>query len=436
VYSRLFLTLLLCLSVLDADSYPKTFAKLGTPLFQCSKKLSKFTDIETLTPEIIKFQTQVLLATKNGKKVDSTQDKQEIRAYLLELRKLQKNYDFLLHLIHKEILKSIKEQEYDRFIKLTSLELQGLIENTNIQNKSIAFYKKNKKKKKSKLLEKKIQNNTLFEATTQEFYNEIVESSYSSKDKDTKPKKSVSIYTTRVKNEIQVYFLNSNFYDVTVRVNTSYKNIKESKGTAKEFVVKAKSSKIYTTLTLTKAESSYSFSYAWIIGDKNAVHDDKYIYRLPFAIGSAHKISQGYNGSYTHKGSSKYALDFVMKKSTKVYAAREGVVVRTKSDSSRGGYKRKFAKDGNYVTIVHSDGTFATYYHLKQHGVVVKVGQYVKKGVHIGYSGNTGYSSGPHLHFAVFRAISARKTETIAVHFMAERGLVDTPLQGETYKAR
>jgi len=431
--------LLLCVFVLDilsAQEYPKTFARLGTPLFQSSQKLSTFTDIQSLTPEIEKFQTKVVIATKNGKKVDTSQDKKEIKNYLLELRALQKNYDFLLHLIHKEILQAINKKEYDTFIKLTSLELQGLLENKNIKNRSIAFYQKNKAKKKSNLLEKKINNEALLEATTQEFYNEIVESNYSSEDKKKRATKSVSIYTMRAKNEIQVFFLNVNPYDVTVRVNADYKNIKESPNTTKEFVIKAKTSTKYTSLQLTKAESSYSFSYAWIIGSKDAIHDDAYIYRLPFARGSKHRVSQAYNGAYTHKGSSQYAIDFVMKEGTKIYAAREGVVVRTKSDSNSGGYDKKFAKDGNYVTIAHNDGTLATYYHLKRHGVTVKVGEKVQRGSHIAYSGNTGYSSGPHLHFAVFKAISARATHTIPTRFMGERGLIETPERGEIYEAR
>lgn len=433
---RFFFLLFVLFGLLNAEEYPLTFARLGTPLFESSQKLSAFSDIDSLETEVQKFQTELSLAMKDGQKVDNIKDKKAIKEYLLRLRKLQKHYEYLLHLIEQEIQKAIEKQEYNKFIKLTSHELNGLLDKKNIKNQAIAFYKKNREIKKSKLLEKKMHNDALFEATTQEFYNEIIESTYSSNDKTPHAKKSVFIYTKRVKNSIQIFFSNSNPYDVTLSVKGRYKNFQESPDTTHEFVVKAKSNYPFTTLKMTKGESSYSFSYSWIIGNKDAVHNDAYLYRFPYAAKTAHIISQGYNGKYTHRGNSRYALDFAMKEGTKIYAARGGIVVRTKSDSNIGGYDKKFSKYGNYITIAHNDGTLATYYHLKRHGVLVKIGERVERGFPIGYSGNTGYTSGPHLHFAVFSAKSARATESIAVKFEDEKGIVAVPTQGRAYVAK
>ena len=427
--------LLFLLLYAEAKEYPKLFETLGTPLFDSSQKFSAFKDIEGLSPEIQKFQTQALLVKENGLKADSLQDKKELKRYLLELRKLQKNYDFLLHLIHKEILQSIKKEEYEKFILLTSTDLDGLLENQNIKSRSLHFYANNKSKKKSALLEKIVSDDALLEATTEEFFNIVSHASFDSNDKKSSQKMSVSVYTSRTKDEIAVYFLNANPYDVTVFVQPRYTNIKESPQTQRAFAIKAKSRKLFSILKLTAQQSSYSFSYSWIIGDMGVVHDDAYLYRLPFKIGSAHRVSQGYNGTTSHKGSSQFAIDFSMAEGTKVYAAREGVVVKTKSDSSSGGFDKKYSKDGNYITISHSDGTFATYYHLKRGGVRVNVGERVAKGAHIGYSGNTGYSSGPHLHFAVFRAISPRATHTVAVRFLSANGIILEPKKGEIYEA-
>ena len=55
----------------------------------------------------------------------------------------------------------------------------------------------------------------------------------------------------------------------------------------------------------------------------------------------------------------------------------------------------------NHVRILHADDSIATYAHLAPGGVVVGVSQRVEAGSLIGYSGSTGYSTGPHLHFVV-----------------------------------
>ena len=53
------------------------------------------------------------------------------------------------------------------------------------------------------------------------------------------------------------------------------------------------------------------------------------------------------------------------------------------------------------MRILHDDGTMAMYAHLKPEGVLVRIGQRVHAGQPIGLSGNTGFTTGPHLHFAV-----------------------------------
>jgi len=121
---------------------------------------------------------------------------------------------------------------------------------------------------------------------------------------------------------------------------------------------------------------------------------------------------------------------------TKLYAAREGIVVKTKSDSNKRGDTKEFAKYGNHITIEHNDNTFATYYHLKKNGVGVKVGQRVKRGQKIGYSGNTEFSRGPHLHFAVFKAVSVKSTKSLPIRFASIKGIVNNPKIGASYIAR
>ena len=133
-------------------------------------------------------------------------------------------------------------------------------------------------------------------------------------------------------------------------------------------------------------------------------YDTLYNYALPFLKGKRYKILQGNNTKFTHKGSfSKYAIDFKMNTGQVVCAMRDGLVVAIKEDSNKGGKHKKFMKQGNYIVVAHNDGTFAQYVHLKKDGAIVKKGDTVVVGQQIGYSGNTGYSTQPHLHFAVYK---------------------------------
>jgi len=107
-------------------------------------------------------------------------------------------------------------------------------------------------------------------------------------------------------------------------------------------------------------------------------------------------------GFNSHAGSLCYALDFLVPEGSEIYAAQDGVVVYVKQDSNIGGPDKKYWADGNRIVIKHIDGEYSAYEHLRFMGAVVNVGQEVIPGELIGYSGNTGCSSCPHLHFEVF----------------------------------
>lgn len=134
---------------------------------------------------------------------------------------------------------------------------------------------------------------------------------------------------------------------------------------------------------------------------KGRIHDDSsYVYALPYETGTAHLVVQGYYSAYSHKN--RAAIDFKMKRGTKILAARNGVVVRLKEDSNKGGLNKKYRQYGNLVIVQHDDGTRAGYWHLQQDGVLVNVGDTVRQGQAIALSGKTGYAAMPHLHFLVW----------------------------------
>jgi murein DD-endopeptidase MepM/ murein hydrolase activator NlpD len=115
------------------------------------------------------------------------------------------------------------------------------------------------------------------------------------------------------------------------------------------------------------------------------------------------RIDQGWHGSFSHNDAqSGYAIDISVDEGTPVLAARGGVVMQVESDFDKAGLNReKYAERANVIRIVHDDGSMAVYAHLKRDGELVRPGQHVATGQRIGYSGNTGFTTGPHLHFAV-----------------------------------
>ncbi len=110
------------------------------------------------------------------------------------------------------------------------------------------------------------------------------------------------------------------------------------------------------------------------------------IWRFPLDtykyIGCKYNCSESHHSSPPHKG-----LDIPANEGTPIKATQSGWVVRATYGSS----------EGNYVMLRHDNGLYSAYKHMSYY--IVKVDEWVTQGQVIGYVGNTGYSSGPHLHF-------------------------------------
>jgi hypothetical protein len=148
----------------------------------------------------------------------------------------------------------------------------------------------------------------------------------------------------------------------------------------------------------------------------------------PFAPGEEYGISQGFQGERTHQSpDSEFAIDIVMPVGTAVHAVRAGRVMDVEEDFNRGGTDlEKFADKANHVRILHDDGTMALYAHLDLASVSVRPGARVRSGQRIARSGNTGFSSGPHLHFAIQQNVGM-KLISIPFKFQTEEGVPQTP---------
>lgn len=125
------------------------------------------------------------------------------------------------------------------------------------------------------------------------------------------------------------------------------------------------------------------------------------LHHLPFREGFETRIQQGYHGYVSHKEDLAYAYDFRCDEGTPVTASRSGRVWDVREDSNHGCDDPSCVEDANYIILDHGDGTFSEYYHLRHLGAIVEPGETVCRGQVIGLCGNTGYSTGPHLHFAV-----------------------------------
>jgi murein DD-endopeptidase MepM/ murein hydrolase activator NlpD len=193
---------------------------------------------------------------------------------------------------------------------------------------------------------------------------------------------------------------------ITVHASVTGENFASDRSWPATVVVPA-----YTSMPLgrvfaaDKAAGSYSFlfRYSHHFGKLDAVHDPDALYRLPFRDGEAYAITQAHGGKLTSHNNREnlYAVDFAMPRGVTVVAARGGIVIDVTLRHHEGGFDPSFLDKANTVAVVHDDGTVAEYAHLSPGPEIVTLGQRVAPGDVLGYSGNTGYSSGPHLHFIV-----------------------------------
>ena len=187
--------------------------------------------------------------------------------------------------------------------------------------------------------------------------------------------------------------------------------------------------------TGTGGTGTYRYYFDWTIGNRDAVHDDAHVYQLPYASGRSYRVIQGYGSRFSHTGLEQFATDFRMDEGTPVHAARGGVVARTEESNSIGCWRDGCGAHANYVVILHADGTTGEYYHLQQNGALVDVGERVFAGQKIALSGNTGHTTIPHLHFAVYRAVDWGNTQSIPVRFSSADGMIERTRRGGRYQA-
>jgi murein DD-endopeptidase MepM/ murein hydrolase activator NlpD len=169
------------------------------------------------------------------------------------------------------------------------------------------------------------------------------------------------------------------------------------------------------------------------LGRIDADHEDGYLYRLPYGDEVSFPIIQGYDAKLSHRGTERFTLDFGMPVGTPVHAARDGVVVLVEDSHDTGCAREQCGRYANFVVVLHSDGTTGEYFHLDRASVAVRVGERVARGQPLARSGNTGFSTAPHLHFGVYRTGPDGRNESLAVRFKTRAGAIATPRSGARY---
>ncbi|WP_284241714.1 murein hydrolase activator EnvC family protein [Paenibacillus glycanilyticus] len=178
----------------------------------------------------------------------------------------------------------------------------------------------------------------------------------------------------------------------------SYKSELDQKEEEKETLIAQYNDQIEELEDISEEQEQLLLALAKKVSDlnkkKNAIKKPFSGGKLGMPLRSNYRISSNFGyriHPITHVRKLHAGIDFAVPQGTDVYAAESGVVIVAQAWS---GY-------GNTVVIDHGNGLWTLYGHLRNGGIMVKTGQSVKKGEKVAESGNTGDSTGPHLHFEV-----------------------------------
>lgn len=242
--------------------------------------------------------------------------------------------------------------------------------------------------------------------------------------------KSAKIYLEQKKDIVTYYVDNTEIYPISISFpqQPEVENMKIPETFKLIQVIPAKTTKYRITYFVANDKKKgwkikKMPNYYIVAGDATIKNfDSDYIYDLPFQKGKSFNVYQGYNGPFSHQNEN--SLDFVMPEGTEITAAREGKVIDAVHTNNQSCPTISCANLANYISILHSDGTIAQYFHLKENGVKVKIGDTVNKGDLIALSGNTGWTNGPHLHFACYLPdfTSPKQQKTVKTLFKTGNG--------------
>ena len=204
----------------------------------------------------------------------------------------------------------------------------------------------------------------------------------------------------------------------TVSLDLKLKNLISDKKLPFTFLLKGNEKFYPLTFNIKNNKlESYEFVYTYSFRIGNSEAKNNFVYHLPFSPDLHFRVTQGYDGKVSHKGDLSNSIDWTMPLKTPIYSARKGVIAEIMDGFEEGKFEKEYLDKANYIFVLHDDGTIGNYAHLSNGSVSLKVGDTVNTGDFLGLSGNSGYSSAPHLHFNVFVPKDGNRYRTIPVKF-------------------
>lgn len=236
-----------------------------------------------------------------------------------------------------------------------------------------------------------------------------------------KPTSKIKLYNVKDEDGFTLYATNSFYTPVEVGFTSPF-----SKKSIR-MVIPARGKKV---LLVSKSKPP-KLNYRWALGEPLRTVEN-YTYHAPFSSPKAHRITQAFNGKYSHYNDyNKYAVDIAMDVGAYLTAVRPGVVVWVKDDYHMSGTTRYFLDKANGIKVLHDDGTFSLYAHILMDTALVKEGDKVAIGDRLARSGSSGFSTGPHLHFSILKN-SGLKNVSIPFKFIDDKGRTFTPKRAMT----
>ena len=166
----------------------------------------------------------------------------------------------------------------------------------------------------------------------------------------------IKLHNKSISNGFEIFVDNNEHCPVSVKIDFKLRNLKSSVENNKIYVIPAntKNHKITVLEVIKNGKYGFNTNQIYNYGDEFLKsYDEDFIYDLPYDKGKSFKISQGYNGTFSHQ--SKNAIDFDMPVGTKVFAARSGTIIKVVDKNNKGCAQEKCKKYNNFCISVNTN---------------------------------------------------------------------------------